>query len=67
MSVPTQNELLARFACAALAGGLEQGVESDMAGLGSHVESWWHPPDKIAKRAFDIAAHMLAEYNRSIR
>lgn len=43
------------FAMAALAGGLEQGVEDDM------QLTWWHDPHKIAKRAYAIADAMLSE------
>ena len=53
------------FAAAALAGGLEQGIENDMASaLGPHVDSWWHSPEKIARRAFDIAEAMLKESSK---
>jgi hypothetical protein len=50
------------FAGQALAGGLEQGVEHDMAStLGSETDSWWHPPEKIARRAYAIANAMMKE------
>ena len=42
-----------KFAMAALAGGLEQGVENDM------CSDWWHGPKKIARRAYAIADAML--------
>jgi hypothetical protein len=43
------------FAAAALAGGLEQGVCSDIGG------SWWHSPEHIAKRVYAIADAMIKE------
>lgn len=46
-------ELRDGFAKAALAGGLEQGVENDMG------TNWWHDPCKIARRAYAIADAML--------
>lgn len=66
--MPTNPKMLAEFAAAALAGGLEQGIESDMGSATRHsLNSWWHPPKKIAERAFDIAVAMENEYNRRIR
>ena len=41
------------FAAAALAGGLEQGIEDDM-----NIK-WWHSPKKIAERAYNIADEMM--------
>jgi hypothetical protein len=41
------------FAGQALAGNLEQGLEDDM-----NIK-WWHPSEKIAKRAYAIADAML--------
>ena len=41
------------FAGQALAGNLEQGLEDDM-----NIQ-WWHPSEKIAKRAYAIADAML--------
>ena len=49
------------LAASALAGGLEQGVEHDMAGLSPDAANWWHPAKKIASRAYAIADAMLAE------
>lgn len=49
------------FAAAALAGGLEQGVEHDMAALIKDTDSWWHSPEKIASRAYAIADAMLEQ------
>jgi hypothetical protein len=37
------------FAGQALAGGLEQGVEDNASTV------WWHSPEKIAERAYQIA------------
>lgn len=51
------------FAAAALAGGLEQGVENDMAAIVPHKHSWWHDPEKIADRAYSIADAMLRRSN----
>lgn len=49
------------FASAALAGGLEQGVEHNMAGeFPPDLPGWWHPPSKIAARAYAIADAMIA-------
>jgi hypothetical protein len=48
------------FAAAALAGGLEQGVENDIASaIGPDHDSWWHPANKIARRAYAVADAML--------
>ena len=47
------QELRDSFAKAALAGGLEQGVENNM------ETNWWHDPYKIARRAYAIADAML--------
>jgi hypothetical protein len=41
------------FASQALAGGLEQGVENDM------QTNWWHSPERIAQRAYEIADAMM--------
>jgi hypothetical protein len=41
------------FAAAALSGGLEQGIEDDM------CIKWWHSPNKIAERAYNIADAMM--------
>jgi hypothetical protein len=41
------------FAGQALAGGLEQGVEDNASTV------WWHSPEKIAERAYQIADAML--------
>ena len=41
------------FAAAALSGGLEQGIEDDM------CIKWWHSPNKIAERAYNIADAMI--------
>ena len=49
------------FAAAALTGGLEQGLEDEMAGLSPDRDAWWHPSKKIAKRAYAIADAMLKE------
>lgn len=49
------------FAAAALSGGLEQGVENDMASMTPHLQNWWHSPRKIAARAYAIADAMLEE------
>ena len=51
------------FAGQALAGGLEQGVESTgtQLGLAPEIALWWHPPEKIAKRAYAIANAMMKE------
>jgi hypothetical protein len=45
------------FAAKALAGGLEQGVEHNMAD--GQRDAWWHPPGKLARRAYEIADAML--------
>lgn len=50
------------FAGQALAGGLEQGTEHDMAD--GTRDAWWHNPEKIARRAYAIADAMLAEGKR---
>ena len=41
------------FAGQALAGGLEQGLEDNTS------TTWWHSPEKIAERAYQIADAML--------
>jgi hypothetical protein len=41
------------FAGQALAGGLEQGLEDNASTV------WWHSPEKIAERAYQIADAML--------
>jgi hypothetical protein len=43
------------FAAAALAGGLEQGIEDEM---GAH---WWHDAGHIARRAYEIADAMCRQ------
>jgi hypothetical protein len=48
-------ELRDYFAGQALAGGLEQGVENDM------QTNWWHSPEHIAQRAYEIADAMMEE------
>lgn len=48
-----EASLIDKFAMAALTGGLEQGLENDM---GSR---WWHSPNKIAERAYEIAQAMM--------
>jgi hypothetical protein len=54
------DELRDAMAMAALAGGLEQGVENDMAGIfDPDKDLWWHSPEKIARRAYAIADAML--------
>lgn len=55
----TKAELRNDFAMAALAGGLEQGVEHDMAAAMPDMDNWWHSPEKIAERAYAIADAML--------
>jgi hypothetical protein len=60
MKMQQDNELRDQFAMAALAGGLEQGVEHDMASRPDR-DSWWHDSDKIARRAYAIANAMLRE------
>jgi len=50
------------FAAAALSGGLEQGVEHDMA-ADPYRKAWWHPPMKLAERAYEIADAMLKARN----
>ena len=54
-SEPSLSGLTMRdyFAGQALAGNLEQGLEDDM-----NIK-WWHPSEKIAKRAYAIADAML--------
>lgn len=49
---------------AALEGGLEQGVEDDMGSSFRDRDAWWHPPGKIAKRAYAIADAMLRERSK---
>lgn len=51
------------FALAALAGGLEQELESNMAYSRCEAD-WWHTPEKIARRAWAIADAMIAERSR---
>ena len=41
------------FAGQALAGNLEQGIENDM------LSGWWHAPEDIADRAYEIADAMI--------
>jgi hypothetical protein len=41
------------FAGQALAGNLEQGIEDDF------NSRWWHDPEKIAARAYEIADAMM--------
>lgn len=52
------------FAAAALAGGLEQGVEHDMAD-DPNRDNYWHPARKIARRAYALADAMLVERERT--
>ncbi len=47
------EKLRDQFAMAALAGGLEQGVRDN---FDTH---YWHKPDVIANRAYEIANAML--------
>lgn len=49
----TGMELRDYFASQALAGGLEQGVENDV------QTNWWHSPERIAQRAYEIADAMM--------
>jgi len=63
MSADTHpKDLRDEFAIAALAGNLEQGVEDDM--HSRDRDSWWHWPDKIARRAYAIADAMLEERSK---
>ena len=55
----SKKERRDEFAMAALAGGLEQGVEHDHASLTPDFDNWWHSPNKIADRAYAIADAMM--------
>jgi hypothetical protein len=62
-------DLLDMFAAAVLAGGLEQGVESNAAnyGIGPDLVEWWHSPKKIAERAYSISEAMIRERARRLK
>lgn len=55
----SKKTLLDEFAIAALAGGLEQGVCSDVGNYSPEHPSWWHQSDNIAQRAYAIAQAMM--------
>jgi hypothetical protein len=58
------SRLRDELAMAALSGGLEQGLEDDMAAITPNHENWWHPASKIARRAYAIADAMMKERMR---
>ena len=56
--------VLAQFAAAALAGGLNQGMEASYGSTAPQAQNWIHPPEDLAVRAFAIAKAMLEELEK---